>query len=97
MEFLIQTLGTKLCCIAASTCGGLTNVLTKREWGWSAVKDVGLSIVVGWLAAEFLIPAAMDYYKFSDTVAVGLAFLLGYAGIRLLPALEEALVKKVTK
>jgi len=97
MEWLIQTLGAKFCCIFASGCGGLANVLTKKQWGWSAVKDVGLSVIVGWLAAEFLIPAAMDYWKFSDTVAVGLAFLIGYCGIRLLPKLEEALVKRVTK
>ena len=72
-------------------------MLTKKEWGWSAVKDIGLSIVVGWLAAEFLIPAAMSYWKFSPEVAVGLAFLIGYCGIRLLPKLEEALIKKVSK
>ena len=72
-------------------------MLTKRNWGWSAVKDIGLSIVVGWIAAEFLIPAAMSYWKFSPEVAVGCAFLIGYCGIRLLPKLEEALIKKVSK
>jgi hypothetical protein len=97
MEWAIATFGGKLCCIFASGCGGLANILTKREWGWSAIKDIGLSIIVGWLAAEFLIPAAMSHWKFSSEVAVGAAFLIGYCGIRLLPKLEEALIKKVSK
>tara|TARA_R110002020_G_scaffold237453_1_gene449843 strand:- start:115 stop:408 length:294 start_codon:yes stop_codon:yes gene_type:complete len=97
MEWAIVTFGGKLCCVAASTMGGLANVLTKRTWGWGAVKDIGLSIVVGWLAAEFLIPAAMAHWKFSAESAVGLAFLIGYCGIRLLPKLEEAMIKKVSK
>jgi len=97
MEWALATLGGKLCCILASGFGGLANILTKKEWGWSAVKDIGLSIVVGWLSAEFLIPAAMSYWKFSAEVAVGAAFLIGYCGIRLLPKLEEALIKKVSK
>jgi len=55
MEWALATFGGKFCCIFASTCGGAANVLTKRTWGWGAVKDIGLSIVVGWIAAEFLI------------------------------------------
>jgi hypothetical protein len=97
MEWALATFGGKFCCIFASGCGGAANVLTKRNWGWGAVKDVGLSIVVGWIAAEFLIPAAMSYWKFSGEVAIGLAFLIGYCGIRLLPKIEEALMKKVSK
>ena len=97
MEWALETCGGKFCCCVASACGGLANVLTKRNWGWSAVKDIGLSIVVGWIAAEFLIPAAMAYWKFSGEVAIGLAFLIGYCGIRLLPKLEEALMNKVSK
>jgi hypothetical protein len=39
----------------------------------------------------------MSYWKFSGEVAIGLAFLIGYCGIRLLPKIEEALMKKVNK
>ena len=97
MEWALATFGGKFCCCFASGCGGLANVLTKRNWGWGAAKDIGLSIVVGWIAAEFLIPAAMAYWKFSGEVAIGLAFLIGYMGIRLLPKLDEAMIKKVSK
>ena len=97
MEYLIQTFGAKFCCIFASTCGGAANVLTKKERGWDAVKAVGIAIIVGWISAEFLIPAAMSYFEFGPEVALGLAFLIGYAGVRVLPKLEEVLMNKISK
>ena len=97
MEWLLATVGAKFCCIFASTCGGAANVLTKKERGWDAVKAIGIAIVVGWISAEFLIPAAMAYFKFGPEVALGLAFLLGYAGVRVLPKLEEVLMGKIAK
>ena len=97
MEYLIQTFGAKFCCIFASTCGGAANVLTKKERGWNAVKAVGIAIVVGWISAEFLIPAAMAYFEFGPEVALALAFLIGYAGVRVLPKLEEVLMSKISK
>ena len=97
MEWALATFGGKFCCIFASGCGGAANVLTKRTWGWGSVKDVGLAVVVGWLAAEFLIPAAMAYWKFPPEVAIGAAFLIGYCGIRLLPKLEGIIMSKVSK
>lgn len=97
MEFLINTFGAKFCCIFASTCGGAANVLTRKQKGWQAVKDIGIAIVVGWISAEFLIPAAMAYFEFGPEVALALAFLIGYAGIRVLPKLEEVLMSKISK
>ena len=97
MEYLIQTFGAKFCCVFASTCGGAANVLTKKERGWDAVKAVGIAIIVGWISAEFLIPAAMSYFEFGPEVALGLAFLIGYAGVRVLPKLEEVLMNKISK
>jgi len=97
MEYLISTFGAKFCCIFASTCGGFTNVLVKKKWNWSALKDILLAVIVGFISAEFLIPAAMSYWKFGPEVAIGLAFLLGYAGIRLLPKIEEIVTTKLSK
>ena len=97
MEFLINTCGAKFCGIFASTCGGAANVLTRKQKGWQAVKDIGIAIVVGWISAEFLIPAAMAYFEFGPEVALALAFLIGYAGVRVLPKLEEVLMSKISK
>ena len=76
-------------------CGGAANVLTKRKWNWEAAKDIILTILVGWIAAEFFIPAAMAYWDFNDTVAIALAFIVGYCGIRLLPKIENALMNRI--
>ena len=40
MEWAIMTFGGKLCCIFASGCGGVANVLTKKKWNLGAVKDI---------------------------------------------------------
>tara|TARA_Y100001938_G_scaffold138422_1_gene203892 strand:- start:13214 stop:13504 length:291 start_codon:yes stop_codon:yes gene_type:complete len=95
MEWAIMTFGGKLCCIFASGCGGLANVLTQKKWNLGAIKDILIAIIVGWIAAEFLIPAAMSHFKFNDQVAIGLAFVIGYCGIRLLPKIEEALMNRI--
>ena len=59
------------------------------------LKDIAIAVVVGWIAAEFFIPAAMSYFKFNDQVAIALAFVIGYCGIRLLPKVEEALMRRI--
>ena len=54
MEYLIQTLGAKFCCIFASGCGGAANVLTKKQFNLRALKDVALAVIVGWFAQPVL-------------------------------------------
>jgi len=95
MEYLISTFGGKLCCIFASGCGGLTNVLTKKQWNLSAIKDIVIAVIVGWIAAEFFIPAAMAHWKFQPEIAIALAFVIGFCGIRLLPKIEDALMSRI--
>ena len=95
MEYLIQLIGGKLCCIFASGCGGLANVLTKKQWDMSALKDIGIAVIVGWIAAEFFIPAAMSHFRFGPEVAIAGAFVIGFCGIRLLPKIEAALMSKI--
>jgi hypothetical protein len=95
MEWAIATFGGKLCCIFASGCGGLANVLTCRKWTLGALKDIAVAVVVGWIAAEFFIPAAMAHFQFSDEIAIALAFVIGYCGIRLLPKVEEAFMNRI--
>jgi hypothetical protein len=96
MEYLIQTLGAKFCCIFASGCGGAANILTKKQFNITALKDVAIALIVGWIAAEFFIPPIMKHFAFDMTWGPAIAFVIGYCGIRLLPAIENRL-KKVIK
>ena len=84
METLLALFGAKWCCVFASGCGGLTNGLVHKWTGWAMeAKNLALAVVVGWVAAEFAIPALMEQFEFGPYTALGIAFLIGYSGIRL--------------
>ncbi len=98
METLLALFGAKWCCVFASGCGGLTNGLVHKWTGWATeAKNLGLAVVVGWVAAEFAIPALMEAFEFGPYTALGIAFMIGYSGIRLLPHLEKRIFKKLDK
>jgi len=98
METLLALFGAKWCCVFASGCGGLTNGLVHKWTGWlSEAKNLGLSVAVGWVAAEFAIPALMEQFEFGPYTALGIAFMIGYSGIRLLPHLEKRIFKKIDR
>mgnify|MGYP001250162788 CR=1 FL=1 len=98
METLLALFGAKWCCVFASGCGGLTNGLVHTWTGWKMeAKNLGLAVVVGWVAAEFAIPALMETFEFGPYTALGIAFMIGYSGIRLLPHLEKRIFKKLDK
>ena len=98
METLLALFGAKWCCVFASGCGGLTNGLVHKWTGWvMEAKNLALAVAVGWIAAEFAIPALMEQFEFGPYTALGIAFMFGYSGIRLLPHLEKRIVKKMDK
>tara|TARA_Y100000296_G_scaffold44599_1_gene51206 strand:+ start:818 stop:1141 length:324 start_codon:yes stop_codon:yes gene_type:complete len=98
METLLVLFGAKWCCVFASTCGGLTNALVHTWTGWAMeAKNLAIAAIVGWLAAEFAIPALMEQFEFGPYTALAIAFVIGYTGIRLLPHLEKKIFKKLDK
>ena len=98
METLLALFGAKWGCVFASGCGGLTNGLVHKWTGWiTEAKNLGLAVAVGWVAAEFAIPALMEQFEFGPYTALGIAFLIGYSGIRLLPHLEKRIFKKIDR
>ena len=98
METLLALFGAKWCCVFASGCGGLTYGLVHKWTGWiTETKNLGLAVAVGWIAAEFAIPAMMEQFEFGTYTALGIAFMIGYSGIRLLPHLEKRIFKKLDR
>jgi len=97
MEWLIQTLGAKTCCILSSGVGGATNVLTKKNFDRTALKDILIAIIVGWIAAEWFIPPTMKHWSLDMTWGPAIAFMIGYCGIRLLPKVEEIVTARLSK
>ena len=97
MEWLIQTLGAKTCCILSSGVGGATNVLTKKNFDRTALKDILIAIIVGWIAAEWFIPPIIKHWSLDMTWGPAMAFMIGYCGIRLLPKVEEIITARLSK
>ena len=95
MEWLILTIGPKTCCVLSAGIGGACNSLLQKRFDLSAVKNVGLALIVGWIAAEFFIPPVMKHFTLDMTWGPAIAFLIGYMGIRLLPMAEEIITKRL--
>ena len=94
MEFLINTFGAKLCCIAASGLGGVTDQAIKRKF---KIMEIVIALIIGIASAEIFIPALMSYFHFEKTVGIAIAFVIGYCGIRLLPMIEDSVKKRIEK
>ena len=98
METMLAIFGAKWCCVMASTLGGLTNGLVHKWMGvWWEIKNLLIAAIVGWIAAEFFIPALMEQFEFGPMIALAIAFFIGYTGIRLLPYLERKFFSKLDK
>jgi len=94
LEWLIMTLGAKACCIGASGVGGLANWATNKKISW---RDLGLAILVGWAAAEFLIPPIMKQWQLDVMWGPVMAFFIGYSGLRMLPRIEDIVAERFKK
>ena len=89
---LVTMFGAKFCCIAAAGRGGVCNAVVRRK---TPVRDILLSGIIGWIAAEFFIPALMAHFGFGVEVALAIAFICGYSGVRIMSKLEGTILDKM--
>tara|TARA_B100001245_G_C22819041_1_gene394227 strand:+ start:584 stop:871 length:288 start_codon:yes stop_codon:yes gene_type:complete len=89
---LVVMFGAKACCIGASGAGGICNAAMRRK---APVRDILTSVIIGWVAAEFFIPALMAHFGFGVEVALAIAFICGYSGVRLMSGLEGHILSKI--
>ena len=89
---LVAMFGAKFCCIAAAGTGGVCNAAVRRK---TPVRDILLSGIIGWIAAEFFIPALMAHFGFGVEVALAIAFICGYSGVRIMSKLEGTILDKM--
>ena len=54
-----------------------------------------ISVLVGWVAAEFFIPALMAHFGFGVEVALAIAFICGYSGVRIMSKIEGTILDKI--
>ena len=89
---LVAMFGAKFCCIAAAGTGGVCNAAVRRK---TPVRDILLSVIIGCIAAEFFIPALMAHFGFGTEVALAIAFVCGYSGVRIMSKLEGTILDKM--
>ena len=89
---LVAMFGAKFCCIAAAGTGGVCNAAVRRK---TPVRDILLSVIIGWIAEEFIITALMAHFGFGTEVALAIAFVCGYSGVRIMSKLEGTILDKM--
>jgi hypothetical protein len=89
---LITMFGAKACCIGASGIGGACNAAVHKE---TPVRDLVTSVLIGWIAAEFFIPALKTHFGFGPEIALAIAFMFGYSGVRILAKIEGVILAKI--
>lgn len=89
---LLVMFGAKACCIGASGIGGACNAAVRRK---TPIRDIATSVLIGWVAAEFFIPALMAHLGFGPEVALAIAFMFGYSGVRMLAKIEGVALDKI--
>ena len=89
---LVAMFGAKACCIGAAGTGGICNAIVRRK---TPVRDLLISVLVGWVADEFFIPALMADFGFGTEVALAIAFICGYSGVRIMSKIEGTILDKI--
>ena len=112
MESILAIFGIKVSCVLASIFGGLFNYNTRKTQSkignsgghikWMverqrARKELWLSIIIAIVSAAFFIPPIIHQFGLHVTFSPAIAFMIGYSGMRLLPAIEHKIKSALDK
>jgi len=77
--------------------GSITESLTHPRGLKKVIPYLIKASIVGYLLATFVSPAVEERFKLTKNEAVATSFILGYAGIRILAAVERIADKELSK
>lgn len=80
----------------SSLAGTVTESLVHPKSKKAFIGHFIRAAAVGWLLATFLSPAIAHRFNLSKPESCAIAFIGGYAGIKLLDATEKALLKRIS-
>ena len=97
--------------VLASIAGGLCNYNTKKLSGkkprgghinWlverkRARSELLLNIIIALISAKFFVPPLIESFALHPSLGPAVAFIIGYSGIRLLPAIEKKINNALDK
>lgn len=75
----LKLMGFEVFLMIAGFMGALVNVSRDKNL---TVVEKGLTVVSGGLIANYLTPLILDWIKAGDSARYGLAFIMGYMGLK---------------
>lgn len=97
LEKLVNTLVTDGEVIRGSIAGSVTESIVHPRSGKIFAIKFARALFVGWALAMFISPAIANRLELDKTESVAVAFIGGYAGIKIISAAEDVLLNKIKK
>lgn len=88
MKSFFESIGIEVIVFFAGLAGGITQLTTKPKD--MSRKQQFITVLAGGFSANYLTPLVADWLSLSDKSLYGIAFLLGYGGMK---SVEMALKK----
>lgn len=95
LERLISFLAIDSDLAGSSISGTVAESLVHPRKGRAFLSHFVRALSVGWLLATFVTPAISERLNLSKVESLAIAFLGGYAGVRLLDTAEKVALEKI--
>lgn len=89
----LQEIGIEVIVFIAGLAGGITSLSTKPKNMTRSQQF--LSVLAGGFTANYLTPLTVAWLNLSDNTLYGVAFLLGYSGLKAVELLMKKLHSKI--
>lgn len=90
---LLETIGIDKVLLLAGIAGGFVS-LTSKPKGMTRLQQIG-TVISGGLTANYLTPLVAEWWSGSDHTVYGLAFVLGYSGMKSIEIIFKVLNAKI--
>lgn len=94
MKYL-EAIGIEMIIFFAGLAGGIASLTSKPQN--MTRKQQFITVLSGGFSANYLTPMVSDLLNLSDKSLYGIAFLLGYSGMKFVEILIKSMNKKITK
>lgn len=95
MKMFLQEIGIEVIVFIAGLAGGITSLTTKPKNMTRSQQF--LSVLAGGFTANYLTPLTGHWLNLSDNTLYGVAFLLGYSGLKAVELLMKKLHNNIEK
>ena len=90
MNWNLSEIGINIGLMVGGFFGSLITIKKKRS-----IKEQLLSIITGTMSANYLTPVLIDWLSLEGSSQYGMAFIVGFGGLKLVEALYDKFFNKV--